>query len=138
MFFFLCFFSKAPDDEVVNALDVALSVGYRHIDAAPVYLNESVIGTLFDKWINTKDLNRDELFVTTKLPPPGNRPNSVENYLRRSLNDLKLKYVDMYLIHTPFTVPEMVNNDFQRDSNGDIKVDNDSDLIETWKVNCKQ
>lgn len=62
---------KAPDHEIEAALNAALEAGYRHIDAAPVYLNEKAIGRVLKTWIDGGKLKREDLFVTTKLPPPG-------------------------------------------------------------------
>lgn len=123
---------QAPDHEVELALNQALEAGYRHIDAAPVYLNEKTIGNVLKKWLDSNKLVRDDLFIVTKLPPQGNRASSVEKYLKTSLADLQLSYVDLYLIHTPFTVPE-VTGDFRRDEDGSIILENDTDHITTWK-----
>lgn len=57
----------------------------------------------------------------------------MEKTLRKSLNDLQLTYVDMYLIHTPFGVPE-TEGDLLKHDNGDIILDTDTDHIATWKV----
>lgn len=57
----------------------------------------------------------------------------MEKCLRQSLDDLQLSYVDMYLIHTPFSVPE-TDGDFKRHANGDVVLDVDTNHIETWKV----
>lgn len=62
---------QAPDHEMEAALDEALKAGYRHIDAAPVYMNEKAIGRVLKKWLDSSNINREDLFVTTKLPPPG-------------------------------------------------------------------
>lgn len=62
---------KAPDAEVEAALEKALEIGYRHIDAAPVYLNEKAIGKVLKKWLSSNSVKREELFITTKLPPIG-------------------------------------------------------------------
>lgn len=65
----------------------------------------------------------------------GNRASSVEKYLRNSLADLKLDYIDLYLIHTPFAVPDITDGQFQKHENGDLVLDLESNHIETWKVN---
>jgi alcohol dehydrogenase (NADP+) len=56
---------------VESALNEALTAGYRHIDAAPVYMNEIVIGRVLKEWIDSGKLSRTDLFITTKLPPQG-------------------------------------------------------------------
>lgn len=60
---------RAPDEEVENAVNAALEAGYRHIDCAPVYQNEKVIGKVLREWIDSGRLKRSDLFITTKLPP---------------------------------------------------------------------
>lgn len=122
----------ASEEELEKALDLALEAGYRHIDAAPVYLNEIAIGRALKKWMDANKIKREDIYITTKLPPPANRPSCVEKTLRKSLNDLQLSYVDMYLIHTPFAVLE-TDADFKRDDHGDIIIDTTTDHIEIWK-----
>lgn len=59
--------AQATDQELENALEMALQVGYRHIDTAAVYFNEHVIGKVLNKWISSGKLKRDDLYVTTKV-----------------------------------------------------------------------
>lgn len=124
---------RAPDDEVEKALNEALEAGYRHIDCAPVYLNEPVIGKVLKAWFDSGKITREELFITTKLPPQANRASSVEKFLKRSLEALQLDYVDLYLIHVPFAVPE-VDGPFLADNDGNLLLDTESNHIKTWKV----
>lgn len=123
---------RAPDAEVESALNAALEAGYRHIDCAPVYGNEKVIGKVFREWIESGRLNRSDLFITTKLPPFGNRAADVEKCLKKSLSDLGLDYLDLYLIHVPFAVP-YTEGPFAKHENGDLVL-SDTDHLETWKV----
>ncbi|XP_065167026.1 aldo-keto reductase family 1 member A1 isoform X2 [Atheta coriaria] len=123
---------QAKDDELEQALNNALEAGYRHIDTATVYENEKVIGKVLKKWIDSGKLKRDDLFIVTKLPPCGNRPSGVATYLQRSLDDLQLDYVDMYLIHTPFAFIEC--GDMHPMKDGKIMLDMNTDHVATWKV----
>uniref|UniRef100_A0A336KNX9 CSON008193 protein n=1 Tax=Culicoides sonorensis TaxID=179676 RepID=A0A336KNX9_CULSO len=124
---------RAPDEEIEKALNEALNAGYRHIDCAPVYMNEPVIGKVLKEWLDSGKVTRDELFITTKLPPHGNRASTVEKYLKRSLEALQLDYVDLYLIHVPFAVPE-VDGPFLTDNDGNLLLDTETSHVKTWKV----
>ncbi len=86
-----------PPDETVEAVGRALQVGYRHIDTAEMYGNESQVGEA----IRRSGLERDEVFVTSKL---SNRYHSYDDALKAfdgSLSDLGLEELDLFLIHWP-------------------------------------
>ena len=86
---------QATGDDVYNAVILALKAGYRHIDTARIYGNESDVG----REIKDSDVPRSKIFVTTKL---WNADHSdVEKALKDSLKRLGLEYVDLYLMHWP-------------------------------------
>lgn len=88
---------QVPDDEATAAVATALEAGYRSIDTAALYQNESGTG----RAIAASGIPREELFVTTKL---WNTDQGHDNALRAfdtSLRKLDLDYVDLYLIHWP-------------------------------------
>lgn len=89
---------QVPDGkEVEGAIKYALDAGYRMIDTAMIYLNETGVGTA----IKESGFSRDELFITTKL---WNEDQGYETTLKAidaSLERLGLTYVDLYLIHWP-------------------------------------
>ncbi|KAJ3643659.1 hypothetical protein Zmor_026358 [Zophobas morio] len=89
------------EEEVEAAINVALELGYRHIDTAFVYQNEKPIGKVINQWISSGKLKREDLFITTKLPLVGVHPDRVEMFMKKSLENLQLDYVDLYLIHFP-------------------------------------
>ncbi|KAJ8923970.1 hypothetical protein NQ315_006746 [Exocentrus adspersus] len=126
---------RAQPQEVENAVAVALEAGYRHIDTAFNYNNEESIGNALQKWFTSGKGKREDLFITTKLPNFGNRPKDVSRFLKMSLEKLKLSYVDLYLIHMPFSfhcnetnLTPLVNED------GSFSLDTNNDLLGTWKV----
>jgi diketogulonate reductase-like aldo/keto reductase len=84
----------AAGAETEQAVEWALELGYRHIDTATMYRNEQSVGAA----VARSGLPREEIFVTTKLLPTH---TSAERELRKSLDRLKLDYVDLYLIHWP-------------------------------------
>lgn len=126
---------RAPDAEVEAAIHEALKAGYRHFDCALVYRNEKTIGRVFKEWFDAGKLKREDLFITTKLPVYGNRPQGVDKYLSQSLSDLQLDYVDLYLIHFPAgLVDGTEESPFTRDADGRVVLDMQTDLVAIWKV----
>lgn len=60
-----------------------------------------VIGRVLKNWLTSGKLKREDLFVTTKLPICGVHKDRVEMFMKKSLENLQLDYVDLYLIHFP-------------------------------------
>lgn len=86
---------QVPPEETQRAVEDALEVGYRHIDTASAYKNETGVGAA----IKASGLGRDELFITTKLR---NADQGIPRQaFEQSLADLGLDFVDLYLIHWP-------------------------------------
>ncbi|MFZ3599733.1 aldo/keto reductase [Streptomyces sp. BH104] len=88
---------QVPDDEAEQAVATALEAGYRSIDTAAAYENETGTG----KAIAASGLPREELFVTTKLWNADQGHDSTLRAFDASLEKLGLDYVDLYLIHWP-------------------------------------
>ena len=86
----------------------AIDYGYRHIDTAAVYRNEDGVGRALRKIFSDTDLDRNDIKITTKLWPGGlvkvdrikNREGTIKS-LDKSLANLDLDFVDLYLIHSP-------------------------------------
>jgi diketogulonate reductase-like aldo/keto reductase len=88
-------------DEVANAVLSAVAVGYRHIDCASVYGNEEQIGEAL-RAILHGGIKRESLWITSKLWNDKHGQQDVIPSCRKSLADLKLDYLDLYLVHWPF------------------------------------
>ena len=90
-------FQVEDGPQTVDAVRTALEDGYRHIDTASVYGNEASVG----KAIAESDVDRADLFVTTKLWNDDIRKRRTKDAFQESLDRLGLDYVDLYLIHWP-------------------------------------
>lgn len=86
------------DGETYDAVKYALKVGYRHIDTAAAYFNESDVG----KAIKDSGITREEIFVTSKLWLQDHGYEAAKKAVDVSLQKLDLDYMDLYLIHQPY------------------------------------
>ncbi|XP_025831663.1 aldose reductase [Agrilus planipennis] len=126
---------KATNEEIDKALTTALDAGYRQIDTAFNYNNEEAIGSVLKKWISSGKGKRENVFITTKLPVFGNRAGDVEKYLNWSLKNLQTDYVDLYLIHMPFSlIPDDTGLSPKTNEDGSFVLDLEANNVETWKA----
>lgn len=89
---------QIPPAETEQAVIAAIKAGYRHIDTAQVYMNETEVGL----GIKNSGVAREELFVTTKIWVENFGYEAAKASLDRSLGRLNLDYIDMVLIHQPY------------------------------------
>jgi D-xylose reductase len=82
----------------------AVQSGYRHLDCASDYGNEAYVGTGIQRVLDGGICKREDLWVTSKLWNTYHRPENVKKAVQRSLSDLHLDYLDLYLIHFPITL----------------------------------
>lgn len=103
--------SLVTGNDCIEIINKAIEVGYRHIDTASVYNNEIEIGQA----INSSNINRKELFITSKVWKNSMGYENTIKSFNNTLKNLKLEYVDLFLIHWP--------------KNNDVKLN-----VETWKA----
>src|ERR1700721_268501 len=123
-----------PDPAVtITATRDALEAGFRHFDCAERYGNEREVGTALQAGLAPGAIARQDIFVTTKLWNSNHRPERVEPAFEASLERLRLKYLDLYLIHTPYAFQPGDEQD-PRDQNGNVLYDTGVTLLGTWRA----
>lgn len=129
-------------EQVPTAISSAIQLGYRRIDCAPVYFNEDKIGDVLQQELASSNLERKDLFIVSKLASPFHRKEHVKIGLQKTLQDLRLDYLDLFLIHWPqaFTyVPIDMNkrgypDEEIDDSDGGRRIDTKVSIHETWEA----
>ncbi|WP_263355103.1 aldo/keto reductase [Acidicapsa acidisoli] len=117
----------------ISATRNALEAGFRHFDCAERYRNEREVGEALQEGLAAGGIAREDLFVTTKLWNTNHRPERVQPAFEASLDRLRLNYLDLYLIHTPFAFQPGDEQD-PRDQNGNVLYDRDVTLLDTWRA----
>ena len=111
----------------------ALDAGFRHFDCAERYRNEREVGEALEAGLAAEGIAREDVFITTKLWNTNHRPERVEPAFDASLQRLRLEYLDLYLIHTPFAFQPGDDHD-PRDQNGNVLYDSGVTLLDTWRA----
>jgi alcohol dehydrogenase (NADP+) len=130
----LGFGTLIPDPAVtISATRDALEAGFRHFDCAERYRNEREVGEALQAGADAGGITREEIFVTTKLWNSNHRPERVEPAFKASLERLRIDYLDLYLIHTPYAFQPGDEQD-PRDQDGNVIYDRGVTLLDTWKA----
>jgi len=130
----------APAD-APSAVADAIAQGYRHLDSACDYGNEHAVGQGISEAINQGLCTRDDLWITSKLWNTYHRPEHVKPALQRTLTDLGVDTLDLYLIHFPIALkyvpfdtrypPEWVHDP---DAAQPVMIEDSTPLIDTWRA----
>ncbi|KAL3133790.1 hypothetical protein ABBQ32_008269 [Trebouxia sp. C0010 RCD-2024] len=96
--------SQATGDDCIKATKAAITAGFRHIDTAEQYKNETEIGKGLQELFKSGAIKREDLFVTSKLWTEHHPGDQVRPGLKDTLSRLQLEYLDLYLIHWPTSV----------------------------------
>ncbi|XP_052784523.1 aldo-keto reductase family 1 member A1-like [Mya arenaria] len=112
----------------------AVTLGYRHIDTAQVYENEQDVGAGLHAVEKHKICRRNDLFVTTKLSNISLHPRDVRPSLQESLEKLKLRHVDLFLIHSPWGLANRGDGNLRPQlKNGTLEYAR-YDIVQTWNA----
>lgn len=97
---------KMPVDKAGAEVEYALTeAGYSHIDCAAIYRNEKEIGEAFAKVFSSGEQERDKSFITSKLWNTEHKRDRVRVACEKTLRDLQLDYLDLYLMHWGIAIP---------------------------------
>ena len=120
---------KAAPGEVGAAIEEAVRIGYRHFDCASIYGNEAEIGDTFQRLFADGIVQRDDLWITSKLWCNRHEASDVAPAIGATLSDLQCEYLDLYLVHWPVAL----KHDVKSVSSGeDFLTLEQVPLSETW------
>lgn len=129
---------KSEPNKVGQAVEYALSeCNYHHIDCAAIYCNEKEIGNYLKKVFESEKVKREDIFITSKLWNTDHRKDAVQKACEKTLSDLNLEYLDLYLMHWGVAIPP--NEDPGSNPQGRLAVTLDENgVLITEKVSVRE
>lgn len=124
---------SAADGSVYRAVRDALDAGYRHLDCAFIYGNEEEIGRAISDAIKEGVLTREELWVTSKIWLTYYEKERVVICAKKILSALQLEYIDLLLLHWPFSFQQQDENVFPTGTDGKI-IGGTVDYVEAYQA----
>ncbi|XP_033019442.1 aldo-keto reductase family 1 member C3-like isoform X6 [Lacerta agilis] len=121
-----------PKSKVEEDTKIAIELGFRHIDSAYAYQIEEQVGRAVRAKISDGTVKREDIFYTGKLWSTFHRPELVRKCLEESLKKLQFDYMDLFLIHNPYSMkpgPDL----FPMGEDKKLIIDN-VDLLQTWEA----
>lgn len=122
---------KSEPGEVYEAVKTAIKLGYRHIDCAPVYGNEVEVGKALAESFDEGIVSREEMWITSKLWNDNHAPEHVGPAISKTLQDLRLDYLDLFLIHWPINLKHGIG--FPQKADDFVSLE-ELPLIDTWSA----
>lgn len=123
--------SHLPRTSLQGAVEAAIAAGYRHIDTAYCYCNEEDIGKALRSKMQQGIIRREDMFIVSKLWCTHHAPEDIPVCLNKSLKDLQLDYLDLYLMHFPVGLKKMGDELYPK-KDGRI-LTSDIDYVDVWK-----
>jgi diketogulonate reductase-like aldo/keto reductase len=122
---------KSKPGEVKAAVEAAIDAGYRHIDCAAIYGNESEVGEALKVKIDSGVVKREDLFIVSKLWNNAHKKDDVTPACKKTLADLGLEYLDLYFIHWPHAF-KAGGALLPKNEDGTVQYDEETPITETW------